>query len=116
MDKIKPLVKRALSFPVTIFMAGKYNKALKVLAKYCNDTSYCVTIKTTNYIYKGGQEYGIEVGLINYPRFPSDPATIVDKAKDIAEELRVALDQESYSIQTPHDTIWVSYRKGDVSE
>lgn len=111
---MKPLIKRAPSFPVTIFIAGRYNKAIKVLEQYCNDTSYCVTIKSTLYIYKGGQEYGLEVGLINYPRFSADPTTIVNKAIEIAEKLREKLDQESFSIQTPHDTIWYSYRKGDV--
>lgn len=111
---MKPLIKKAKAFPVTIYIGGRYNKAVKILQEYCDTVGYCVTIKTTNYIYKGGQEYGIEVGLINYPRFPSDPATIINKAIDIAEKLRVGLDQESFSIQTPDDTIWYSYRKGDI--
>ena len=112
---MKPLVKQARSFPVTIFMGGKYHKAIKVLKKYCDEVGYCVTLKTTHYIYKDGNEYGIEVGLINYPRFPADPPSIVNKAREIAELLRVELKQESFSIQTPDDTIWVSYRKGDVT-
>jgi hypothetical protein len=112
---MKPLVKNARSFPVTIFMGGKYHKAIKVLKKYCDEVGYCVTLKTTMYIYKDGDEHGIEVGLINYPRFPKDPPSIVNKAREIAELLRVELKQESYSIQTPDDTIWVSYRKGDVT-
>jgi hypothetical protein len=112
---MKPLVKQARSFPVTIFMGGKYHKAIKVLKKYCDEVGYCVTLKTTHYIYKDGDEHGIEVGLINYPRFPADPPGIVNKAREIAELLRVELKQESYSIQTPDDTIWVSYRKGDVT-
>jgi hypothetical protein len=111
---MKPLIKHARSFPTTIYIAGRYSKAIKVIEKYCNEVGYCVTIKPTLYIYKDGQEHGIEVGLINYPRFPADASTIVDKAREIAERLRVALDQESYSIQTPNDTIWVSYRKGDM--
>jgi len=96
-------------------MGGKYHKAIKVLKKYCDEVGYCVTLKTTHYIYKDGNEYGIEVGLINYPRFPADPPSIVNKAREIAELLRVELKQESFSIQTPDDTIWVSYRKGDVT-
>lgn len=112
---MKPLIKHAPSFPVTIYMAGRYSKAIKAVEKYCNEVGLCVTIKSTLYVYTGGQESGIEVGLINYPRFPSDPATIIEKAIEIAERLRVELDQESFSIQTPHDTIWYSYRKGDVT-
>jgi hypothetical protein len=111
---MKPLIKQARSFPVTIFMGGRYNKATRVLKNYCDEVGYCVTLKPTLYIYSGGEEHGIEVGLINYPRFPSDAATIINKAREIAEKLRVELKQESYSIQTPDDTIWVSYRKGDM--
>ena len=112
---MKPLIKRAQSFPVTIYIGGRYPKAIKVVEKYCNEVGYCVTIRPTLYVYKDGQESGVEVGLINYPRFPADPTTIVNKAIEIAERLRVELDQESFSIQTPHDTIWYSYRKGDAT-
>ena len=111
---VKPLIKRARSFPVTIFIAGSYGKAMKILQEYCDEIGFCVTIEHTYYIFKGGKEDGIIVGLINYPRFPDEPSNIIDKAKEIAEKLRVGLDQESYSIQTPHDTIWYSYRKGDA--
>lgn len=112
---MKPLIKRARSFPVTIFIAGSYGKALKIVQKYCDEVGYCVTIDHTYYVYKDGKEEGVVVGLINYPRFPSEPTAIIDKAKEIAELLRVGLDQDSYSIQTPHDTIWYSYRKDDVT-
>lgn len=113
---MKPLIKRARSFPVTIFIAGSYSKAIKIVQKYCDEVGYCVTIDHTYYVYKDGKEEGVVVGLINYPRFPSEPTNIIDKAKEIAEMLRVGLGQESYSIQTPHDTIWYSYRKGDVDD
>ena len=113
---MKPLIKHAPSFPVTIYMAGRYPKGIKAVQKYCNEVGFFVTIKPTLYVYKDGQESGIEVGLINYPRFPSEPATIVEKAIEIAERLRVELEQDSFSIQTPHDTIWYSYRKGDVTD
>ena len=113
---MKPLIKHTRSFPVSIYMAGSYSKALKLIQEYCDQVGYCVTIHSNLYVYRGGKEAGIRVGLINYPRFPSDPVTIVAKATEIAEKLRVGLKQESYSIETPHDTIWYSYRKEDVSE
>ncbi len=113
---MKPLVKHAKSFPVSIYIAGSYNKAIKIMQEYCDEVGYCVTVETNFYVYKDGKESGVRVGLINYPRFPSDPATIVAKATEIAEKLRVGLKQESFSIETPHDTIWYSYRKEDVSE
>lgn len=114
---MKPLIKRTRSFPVTIFIGGKrLLPAQKILQEYCDTVGYCVTLKSTQYIYKDGNEYGFEVGLINYPRFPSDPTNIINKAIEIAEKLRVGLKQESYSIQTPDDTIWYSYRKEDTAD
>lgn len=113
---MKPLVKHSKSFPVSIYIAGSYRVALKIVQGYCDEVGYCVTVESNFYVYKGGKEAGVRVGLINYPRFPSDPATIVAKATEIAEKLRAGLKQESYSIETPHDTIWYSYRKEDVSE
>ena len=113
---MKPLVKQTRSFPVSIYIAGQYSKALKILQDYCDEVGYCVTVEPTYYIYKNGKESGIRVGLINYPRFPSDPTTITKKAFEIAEKLRVGLKQESYSVETPLETIWYSYRKEDIRE
>lgn len=114
--KIQPLVKHSRSFPVSIYIAGSYLKALKIAQEYCDSVGYCVTVESNFYVYKDGKEAGVRVGLINYPRFPSDPATIVAKATELAERLRIGLKQESYSIETPHDTMWYSYRKEDISE
>lgn len=111
---MKPLVKVEKSFPITIHIAGKYHIAQKILQKYCNEVGYCVTLKTVEYIYKDGNEHGLRVGLINYPRFPSDPIALTNKAIEIAELLRQGLKQESFSVETPVETIWYSYRKGDV--
>lgn len=111
---MKPLVKVEKSFPITIHIAGKYSTAEKILKKYCDEVGFCITLKMVEYIYKGGTEHGLQIGLINYPRFPSDPVTLTAKAIEIAELLREGLKQESFSVETPVETIWYSYRKGDV--
>lgn len=113
---MKPLIKQTKSFPVTIYIAGSYSKAITAVQEYCDTKGFCVTIKPALYVYTNGKEHGVEVGLINYPRFPSDPATIVSKALAIANLLREKLDQESFSIQTPHETIWHSYRTTDTTD
>ena len=112
---VKPLIKVEKSFPITIHIAGKYHTAQKILQKYCDEVGYCVTLRTVQYIYKDGHDHGLSVGLINYPRFPSDPATLTAKAIEIAELLREGLKQESFSVETPVETIWYSYRKGDAT-
>lgn len=111
-----PLIKETESYPVSIFIAGDYESAKKICKQYCDDTGFCVTVTPTEYVHTSGQESGVIVGLINYPRFPGDKETILIRATDIANLLREKLNQESFSIQTPEKTIWHSYRKEDTDE
>lgn len=98
------------SWPVSIFMAGDITKATEICRAYCDETGFCVTVTQTAYVYTAGQEAGFIVGLINYPRFPSEPWAITNRAISIADRLREGLGQDSYSIQTPEKTIWRSWR------
>jgi len=70
----------------------------------------CVTVTATSYLYTGGEEAGVIVGFINYPRFPATPAEIEGKAAQLADDLMHGLCQHSYTIQTPTETRWVSRR------
>jgi hypothetical protein len=103
----------ARSYPVSIFIAGEWLRAEQICRAYCDEIGLCVTVTPTHYIYTDGQEQGVIVGLINYPRFPSDPQDIINKASALADRLREGLRQESYSIQTPERTIWRSWRAAD---
>lgn len=101
------------SYPVTIWIAGDYDMAWIRCKMYCSDVGYCVSVTPTKYVYTAGPdsgEDGVAVGLINYPRFPSDPATIWAHAEALAAELRTWLRQDSYTIQGPDKTVWFSHR------
>lgn len=98
------------SFNVDIHMAGDIQHAGQVLQKLCIVKGMCVSLTPQSFIYTGGREEGFKVGFINYPRFPSSPAEIVDTAKFVAEFLMGDLGQHSYSIVTPEETTWYSRR------
>lgn len=101
----------APSYPMSIFIAGRdVALAEDVCAVYCDDVGFCVTVTLTEYVYTGGKDFGIIVGLINYPRFPLTHKEMWARAEALAERLRVGLKQESYSIQAPDKTVWISYR------
>lgn len=104
------MVKTAPSYPVSIFIAGDYDRARQIAREFCMDKGACVTITPTSYIYTGGEESGVIVGLINYPRFPAEPGDILSKAYELGEALMVGLCQHSYTIQTPNRTFWYSRR------
>jgi hypothetical protein len=106
----------APSYPVSIFIAGDAAAAQVICRDFCDEEGLCVTVTPTTYVYTGGEEVGVIVGLINYPRFPSELASILMAAKMLAFELMHKLEQESVSVQTPDETHWFSIRAADIGE
>lgn len=90
----------------TIFIAGDLAQAKQVCREFCNDISLCVTIEPTSFIYKGGQEEGVRIGLMNYPKYPSSVGGLHQLAHRLADLLRQRLCQCSYSVVGPDKTCW----------
>lgn len=101
---------RAESFPVRIYIAGDRRDATRICREFCFEVGYCVTVQSADYVYTGGQESGVIIGLINYPRFPQTPEQIVEAATTLGNRLMEGLTQHSFSIETPVETIWFSRR------
>ena len=99
----------APTFTAHIYIGGDINTARSVLRRYVL-VGLCVTLEPVEFIYTGGLETGIRVGLINYPRFPKPIADLEACALDIARTLRHELCQHSFSIIMPDETIWESLR------
>ena len=74
----------------------------------------CVSIFDARYVYTGGTETGCLVRLINYARFPSDPATITSTALDLAKLLIEKLQQGSASVITLDKSYFLSRRDNDA--
>lgn len=105
------------AYEVRIFIAGDPKVARMICRDFCDDeakqfgSGLCVTVTPTTYVYTGGEEDGIVVGLINYPRFPAEKlGDIFARGKALAEKLCHLLGQQSYTIQTPDAAFWTSYR------
>ena len=111
---MKPRIETTSSYPVSIFIAGNYTHASMCARTYCDAVGHCVTITPTKYLYTGGEEDGVIIGFINYPRFPSDKEKIMQHAVSLANRLCDVLKQQSFSIQTPEKTVWYSYRDEDA--
>lgn len=74
-----------------IFIAGDLAQAKQVCREYCFAVGLCVTVEPVAYVYTGGEEAGVRVGLINYPRFPSSEEAIAAHAVTLAADLMVRL-------------------------
>jgi hypothetical protein len=103
------------SYTADIFIAGSVADALRVCRQQCFDVGLCVTVAAVEYVYTGGAELGVRVGLVNYPRFPSEPTAIFDKAIALAELLIVELSQGSALVQATDRTVWLTRRPGEES-
>ncbi|MBN7755467.1 hypothetical protein JYP46_01405 [Nitratireductor aquimarinus] len=93
-----------------IFIAGDIQQAKQVCREFCFAEGLCVTVEPVTYIYTGGEEEGVRVGLINYPRFPTNKDDLAAVARDLASSLMRRLCQHSYSIVGPDETEWISRR------
>src|SRR5580693_5308976 len=102
--------KTVATFDITIYIAGDADIARQVCREYCFAFGLCVTVESCWYVYTGGEELGVRIGLLNYPRFPTTLVELRETAVRLAENLRLRLCQHSYLVVCPEETVWVSYR------
>lgn len=106
------MITSAQTLRFDIFIAGDIAQAKQICRQYCFDVGLCVTVEPVGFIYTGGEEAGVRIGLINYPRFPTDAEKLRAVAHDLAGKLLVGLCQHSFSIVGPEQTEWFSRRPG----
>ncbi|WLF95712.1 hypothetical protein Q5698_08515 [Brucella intermedia] len=105
---------KSKSVVVSIYIGGDLEQAKQVCREWCMEAGACVTVEPVDFIYTGGEENGVRVGFINYPRFPADEAYIVERATALALRLTDRLCQLSFSIVAPTETHWYSRRPDDL--
>lgn len=96
------------TYQVTIYIAGDVATAERVIREHCYQNGCCVTITQTKFIYTGGEETGVAVGLVNYPRFTSTPEQIDALAEILARSLIPACNQTSCLLVSTTKTRWIS--------
>ena len=80
----------------------------KICDNYVNDIKDCVTITPTEFRYVGGNESGVIVGYIQYPRFPRTKREIRKRALKLAELLMIELNQYRVTVTTPNKSYMLS--------
>lgn len=98
------------TFCARIYMSGPIEVAKQAIRADCLREGLCVTIEPTTFIYTGGEEQGFVVGLLNYPRFPSTPEKIIDRARYLMHLLLEATHQHSALLVTEQSTEWITKR------
>lgn len=91
----------------TIYIAGDVTDAKRKLRELAYQHGLCVTVTPADFIYTGGEETGVAIGLVNYPRFPSTFDDLQTRAISIAQQLIVALCQKTALVVGPAETHWI---------
>ncbi len=97
------------TFNAKIFIAGPIEEAKQILRGEMMKGG-CVNIYPTHYIYRGGEESGYVVEIINYSRFPKEIVELKEYSKVIASVLLEKTFQGSYTIQFTDETYFFSRR------
>jgi hypothetical protein len=100
---------------VQIFLAGDLSDIRRACRLFVMQ-GLCVTVEPTEFIYTGGSETGAAIRLVNYPRFPSDEATLMQKAEALAGELIEAACQWSALVVGPTETKWLTCRSPETPD
>lgn len=105
------------TFTATIYVGLKHHyegevmpfeQVEDIIQRWVDGIGMCVTVTRTKYVYTKGNEPGIIVGFINYPRFPSTPGDIAYRVFDLAQILLKECKQMQLSIVFPDETILFS--------
>ena len=99
------------TYTAQIYIGGSLALALEASRDFCDAVGLCVTVEPLSYAFTGGATDGVRIGLINYGRFPADPAAIFRRAEELATILIHDLDQETASIVASDKTVWLSRRE-----
>ncbi len=86
---------------------ANYETLMQKCQDYCDECKLGLSIKTIDFVYVNGREGGFEIGLINYPRFPSSPYKITEHAIKLAKILKKTFKQERVTIVTSNETIMI---------
>lgn len=106
-------IQKEKTYYIKLYIAGNINIAEKLIQNYCDNIGLCVTILPLNYIYTLGHEFGMEIGFIDYPRFPTTSKKLFKIAKELGLILLKELNQQSFSLQTPYNTYLFNNKKED---
>ncbi len=89
------------------------NDVRKLCDEFVNETKDCVTITPTEFRYVDGNENGVVVGYIQYPRFPRSKREILKRALMLAEILMIELNQYRVTITTPNKSYMLENNEVD---
>lgn len=78
---------------------------------FIQDNPIYVTVTPTHFCYPSGDEPGVIIGIINYPRFPKEPEELKEIALKLAEHMKEKLFQYRVTVMFPDQTVMLGDEK-----
>ncbi len=85
--------------------------ARQICNEYIDKVKDCVTITPTEFSYVNGEEPGVIIGMISYPRFPKSKKELRKRAFILAQMLMEGLEQFRVTIVTPKKNYMLENKK-----
>jgi len=94
-----------------IYVAGDIDTVRHKCRELTFPQGLCLTIEPVDYVYAGGCEAGVRVGLIQYPPFPEHENDLMRMAESVGIAVAEASYQWSFTIVTKNDCVYYSRKK-----
>lgn len=108
------LVRVEDSITIDIWIAGSQIELERAAGEIVDEVGLCVTFTKTWFRYTDGGEFGLRIGLRNYPRFPTTLPALRAVAQRIGLACAIAADQGSFMVEeVGSQTYWYSRRVSD---
>ena len=98
--------KLSKTWTAQIYIAGQ-KETIEARLRFLVMAGACVTVEPARYIFTGGSEDGVRIGLIQYPRFEKPESDLAAFAVSIAKDLIETCNQLSASVVMPGETVWL---------
>jgi|AGFS01.1.fsa_nt_gi hypothetical protein len=99
------------TFYANLHIAGNFDVCQQECNRITYEFGFCFQVSKVEYIYTGGQESGMLIRVINYPRFPRDPEEITKLCTQFGFRLAEKLCQKSFTLETSTDTMYFESTK-----
>ena len=91
-----------------------YKEVIQVCREYTDKIGLGVTVTPTHFVYTDGDEPGVIVGLINYPRFPKSESDISHHGFVLGEILMKHFKQHRCTVELPDVSLLMENDEIDV--
>jgi hypothetical protein len=105
------MIKEVKTYTAKIYISASIDAVAQLLREYAFNNGACFTIEKTLFIYTGGEECGVVVGLVNYPKFEKDNKRIFKDAVEVAELILSKTFQRTCLIVAPDKTRWIEVKQ-----